>query len=303
MRPAGTALAFAALVALATGPAAAQELEPRAYAPNPVGANFLIAAYGHQSGDILFDPTVPITDASASLNSLVFGYGRTFGLFGRSASVGIGVPYVWGRMEGNVGEEFREITRSGMADSRLRLSVNLLGGPALTPREFAARKHGPTLGASLVVQAPTGQYDPAKLINLGTNRWAFKPEVGFSFPAGRWTLEAYAGVWVFTTNKDFYGGKTFEQDPLASFQAHVAYTFRPRMWLAADATYYAGGRTYTDRVGATEQQNNSRVGLTFALPIGKHHSVKLAWANGVTARVGDQVSIYTVAYQFLWLDR
>ncbi len=303
MRPAGTALAIAALVALATGPAAAQELEPRAYSPNPVGANFVAAVYGYQEGDLLFDPTVPITDAEAFVNSAIFGYVRTFGLFGRTASAGVVVPYVWASMNGNVYEDRRDITRSGLADSRWRLSVNLLGGPAMTPGEFAKRRPGPTLGASLTVNAPTGQYDGAKLANLGTNRWAFKPEVGFSYPVGPWAFELYTGVWLFTRNSDFFGGKVFEQDPLLSLQAHVAYTIKPRMWVAFNTTYYAGGLTHTDGVAATERQNNSRVGLTFALPIGKRHSLKLAWARGVTTRVGDKVDMYQIAYQFFWLDR
>lgn len=291
------------VVALAGRPAPAQELEPRAYSPNPVGANFVAAVYGYQAGDLLFDPTVPITDAEAFLNSAVFGYVRTFGLFGRTASAGVVVPYVWASMNGNVGEDRRDITRSGLADTRWRLSVNLLGGPAMTPGEFAQRRPGTTLGASLTVNAPTGQYDGTKLINLGTNRWAFKPEVGFSHPVGRWAFELYTGVWLFTRNTDFYGGKTFAQDPLLSLQAHVAYTIKPRMWVAGNATYYAGGLTSTDGVDASQRQNNSRVGLTFALPIGKRQSLKVAFARGVTARVGDKVDIYQVAYQFFWLDK
>lgn len=303
MRASRTPLALAALLVVAAPPAAAQELEPRAYSPNPVGANFVAVVYGYQDGDLLFDPTVPITDAQAFLNSAIFGYVRTFGLFGRTASAGVVVPYVWGSLNGKVMEDRQEITRSGLADSRWRVSVNLLGGAALTPGEFAKRRPGTTLGASLTVNAPTGQYDGAKLINLGTNRWAFKPEVGFSQPLGRWAFELYTGVWLFTRNSDFYGGKTFEQDPLFSFQAHVAYTIKPRMWVAANATYYAGGLTSTDGVAASERQNNSRVGLTFAMPIGRRHSIKAAWARGVTARVGDKVDMYQIAYQFFWLDK
>src|SRR5262249_59337222 len=95
---------------------------------------------------------------------------------------------------------------------------SLIGGPALTPREFAQRHPRPTLGMSLVESAPTGQYDPAKLISISANRWAVKPELGLSYPAGRWTLEAYAGVWLYTDNDDFYGGQRRVQSPLATVQ-------------------------------------------------------------------------------------
>lgn len=290
------------LALLAVSPARAQELEPRAYSPNPTGANFVVAVYGYQAGDVLFDPSVPITNAKAYLNSAVFGYGRSFGLFGRLASVGVVVPYVWASMNGDVYEERRDITRSGLADVRLKFTINLLGQPAMKPAEFMKRKPQSTLGFSLAVQAPTGQYDSTKLINLGTNRWSLKPELGFYHPAGRFTFEAAAGVWFFTENTDFFGGKVFEQNPLLSFQAHVSYTFRPRMWVAVNATYYSGGLTTTNGVDASEKQNNSRLGLTFSYPIGKQHSLKVAWAKGVTARVGDKVDIYSLGYQFLWFD-
>ncbi len=198
--------------------ASAQELEPRAYAPNPTGANFVLMAYGRSTGGVVFDPSVPITNVSAHVNTTALFYGRTFGLFGRSASAAVQLPYGWGTVEGDVFEERRSIYRSGLADLRLRLTTNLLGGPALPPREFAQRRPRTTLGASVVVTAPTGQYDPAKLINLGTNRWAFKPELGLSWPKGRWFVELYAGAWLFTDNRDFFGGSRREQQPLGSLR-------------------------------------------------------------------------------------
>lgn len=301
----GTALiaTSALLTFLAAHLASAQELEPRAYSPNPIGANFIVAAYGYQAGDILFDPTVPITDAKAFINSTAFGYGRSFPLFGRLASVGVVVPYIWASMNGNVGDDHRDITRSGLGDSRVKLTINLIGGPALRPREFMQRKPATTLGFSFAVQAPTGQYDGTKLINLGANRWSFKPELGLYHPAGRFTLELSAGIWLFTDNTDFYGGRTFEQDPLVSIQGHVSYTIKPRMWLAINGTYYSGGLTYNNGAPASEKQNNSRIGMTFSMPLGKQHSIKLAYAKGVTTRVGDKVDMYSVGYQFLWFDK
>ncbi len=227
-------------------------------------------------------------------------YSRTFGVFGRSASVGLAVPYLWGTVEGEVFEQHGRVRRSGLGDGRLRLSVNLVGGPALPPGEFAKRRPGSTLGASVVVSAPTGQYDPAKLINLGGNRWAVKPEVGLSHPAGRWVFEAYAGAWLFTDNPDFFGGSVREQGALGTFQAHASYTFRPRLWLAADATYYTGGRTTIGGTLRNDFQKNSRVGLTLAVPVGRRHSVKLSWATGATTRIGGDFQTLAVAWQYLW---
>lgn len=280
----------------------AQEIEPRAYSPSPVGANFLVFGYAHSSGSVLSDPSLPVDDIHADLDVTAPAYGHTFPLFGHVASATLVTPYVRGDIVGSVGENRREIYRSGFADARFRFAANLLGGPALTPAEFARRIPSTSLGISLTVAIPTGQYDSRKLINLGANRWAFKPEIGLSHPTGRWYLESYAGVWLFTTNNDFFDGARRKQAPIASLQGHASYTFRPRMWAAVDATYYAGGTTTTDGIHKADRQSNSRVGLTFAVPIGIRQSLKLSWSDGATTRIGSDFSSYGIAWQYTWLD-
>jgi len=304
-RSSGGSRAFLAVMVLllAAGRSAAQQLEPRAYAPNPSGANFALVNYGYQSGDVVFDTSLPITNVTANINSTAAAYVRTFGLFGRSASAGIVLPYVWGHLQGDVGEQAREIHRSGLADTWLRLATNLLGGPAMTPAEFMTHKPSTTLGMSLFVVAPTGQYDPSRLINIGSNRWSFKPELGVSHPMGKWVFEVYAGVWLFTNNNDFFGGHVREQAPLGSTQAHVSYTFRPRLWVAADYTYYWGGRTTVDGVLNADFQHNSRFGLTLAVPVAKNQSIKVSWSKGAATRLGANFTTYTIAYQVLWFDK
>jgi len=292
--------AAAAALAFVAASAAAQELEPRAYSPNPTGANFVLAVYGHTSGSVVFDPSLPFENVNASVNASTLLYGRTFGLFGRSASAGLGVPYVWGDMDGEVLEEYRSIRRSGLADMRLRLAVNIIGGPALPRAEFAKRRPRTTLGAGLVVSAPSGQYDPAKLVNLGANRWAVKPEIGVARPAGKWMLEAYLGAWLFTDNPNFYGGQRREQSPLGTAQAHVSYTFKPRLWVAGDATFYTGGRTTVGGKRNADLQKNSRLGLTLAVPITRHQSLKASWATGFTTRIGGDFETLLVGWQYLW---
>jgi hypothetical protein len=210
---------------------------------------------------------------------------------------------VWGSIEGEVQEERRRITRSGLADMVSRLTVNILGGPALTPEQFAARKPETTLGFSLVTVAPTGQYFPDRLINIGANRWAFKTELGLSQPAGKWSLEAYAAGWFFTTNNDFFGGQVRTQKPIWAFQGHVAYAFRPRLWLAASATYYTGGETSLDGVPRADLQKNSRISLTGSIPLGRQQSLKLFWARGATTSIGADFTTYSITYQLLWFDR
>jgi len=292
--------AVAGLSLLAAVPVSAQELEPRAYAPSPTGANFVLLTYTRTTGDVLFDPSMPVTDVVARINSTALVYGHTFGLHGRSASLGLAVPYVLGTLEGNLAGEFTGVRRSGLGDTRLRFAMNLLGGPALNPREFAQRRPRTTLGLSAVVSVPAGQYDPAKLVNLSTNRWAVKPEIGLSHPRGRWTFDAYAGAWFFADNHNYYGGSIRQQEPMVLLQAHVSYTIRSRLWVAADGTFYAGGRSTVDSVKKDDRQENSRAGLTLSVPIGQHHSVKLSWAQGTTTRIGGDFRTLALAWQYLW---
>jgi hypothetical protein len=279
-----------------------QELEPRAYSPAPVGLNFAIAAYGRSEGGVLTDPSAPISNIEAKLNFGAAGYGRTFGLAGHSASALLVVPYVWGDIKGEVFEEARAITRSGIGDAKLRLAMNLIGGPALTPKEFRQREQKMTLGTSLSIVAPTGQYDPDKLINIGLNRWAFKPEIGLMIPHDRWMFDAFAGVWLFTDNTDYFGGVRREQDPMPTLQGHVSYTVRPGLWVAFDATYYFEGQTTVNGVRQTDRKDNTRAGITASVPIGKQNSLKVNWSRGATTRIGSNFTTWGIAWQHTWIN-
>ncbi|HET9298994.1 MAG TPA: transporter [Candidatus Polarisedimenticolaceae bacterium] len=292
--------------ALALGaflPAAAQQLEPRAYSASPVRTTFVGAAYAHSSGDVVFDASLPFTDVSARIHVVAPFYLRTFGLLGRQASVGLVVPYVWGTVEGNVQEAFRRADRSGFGDVGVRLAVGLAGAPAVSPAEFRNRKPSTFFGASLAVTAPTGEYDPSKLVNLGTNRWAFKPELGVSHPLGKWWIEGYAGVWLFTHNDDFFGGQHRAQDPLTVVQGHVIRVFAPGLWAALNGTYYAGGSTTLNGVQNADRQENSRVGATLAIPLRQGQSLKLAAAEGTSTRVGSSLTTFGITWQKIWLEK
>lgn len=286
-------------------PGLAQDLEPHAYSASPVGLNFVVLGFGRSTGSVLFDPTLPISNVDANLNIPAVGYGRTFGLFGRQALVTAGLPYVWGDISGDVGEQRRSIRRSGLADVRVRFSINLRGNPARSRAEFAKlRKRSFIIGTSVTVSAPTGQYDPAKLINIGTNRWAFKPEFGISYPVKKsLDLDLYFGAWLFTHNPDFFPGKRLrQQDPVLALQGHVSYTFRPRLWIAADMTWYRGGAATVDHAAPTGEQNNTRAGVTFSMPLSTKQSLKLAYSGGTSARIGSDFKTLSVAWQYSWFD-
>lgn len=297
--PTGLGLALV-LMGLISTQASAQELEPGAYAPSPKDFNILIGALTYKSGDLAFDPSGPIENASAGIGVGAVGYVRTLGLWGRLANVGFVVPYVRGNVKGDYLGDYHDVFRSGQGDPRLRFAINLRGGPALTLKEFMAYKRKWNLGVSLAVGVPLGQYDSSKLINIGSNRWSFKPEIGLSRTFGRWRFEGAAGAWVFTDNDDFFGGVTRSQDPIGSFQFHVIYTIRPRMWIAYDANYYTGGRTSYGAGKNEDLQSNSRMGLTFAMPVNRTNSFKVSYSRGAFTTIGADFHSIGVAWQVIW---
>ena len=288
------------MLVVASLSAQAQELEPRAYRTLPTGFNFAVLSYSFSKGNVVTDATSSVQDLSLDANIAGFGYLRSLGIFGRSSSVTLQVPYVF--MSGTAVLDGEPVsgTRTGTADARLRLAVNLLGGPALAPAEFARYRQRRNLGVSLTVGVPTGEYKSSQRVNLGSNRWSLKPEVGYSSIKGRWILEAAAGVWFFTTNDEFFGGTTLRQDPITSVQAHASYNISRRVWLAVDGNWFTGGSTEVNGAELTALQSNSRGGLTLSVNVARGQSLKFAAQTGVFTRTGADFDVATIAYQFGW---
>ncbi len=292
--------ATAVVLAVGASPAAAQSIEPRAYSNVPVGVNFLIGGYAYTRGGVSFDPALPVSDPRLTTSSAVLAYARALDLWGKSGKLDVVVPYTW--LSGSASQQGERIDREvdGLGDPLLRLSVNVFGAPALRLPEFKDYEQDLILGASVQVSVPVGQYDETRLVNLGTNRWFFKPEIGASQALGRWTLEAQASVTFFTDNQDFFNGNTREQAPLYSLQGHAIYNFPRGTWASLDATYFAGGRTTLNGDVNEDRQQNWRVGATLAFPVDLRNSVKLYASRGVSARTGNSFDLIGVAWQYRW---
>jgi len=294
-------LGLAALVSLAAAsPAAAQDLEPRAFSPAPTGLNFVALGYGYSWGNVLFDPAIPIEDGEAKVSTVLAAYVRTINFFGMSGKVDAVVPFAaYGKWKGLVDGVQDSTTRTGFGDPSFRLSVNFIGAPALDLPKFAKHKFGTIVGASLQVRAPLGEYDPTKLINLGSNRWTFKPRVGISQPFGRWIVEGHATAWIFTDNPDALGFR-LSQDPLWALDGHFARLFGKGIWASVDVGYIIGGRTATDGEPSSETQKSARVGATLAIPLATRHSIKLGYFTGLYTRLGSDFDNLYVLYQYRW---
>ena len=289
-------------LALAT-PAPGQVLEPRLYSNAPTGLNAVAFGYSYSIGSLEFDPALPIEDADGNGSVIPVGYVRTFGLAGKSAKLEVVLPIAWGHYEGFLEGEFRTRDLAGIADPSFRLAVNLIGSPALGPREFRDFRQGTILGVSLQVRPPLGSYEPDKLLNLGTNRWTFRPEIGLSQVWRKWFFELAGAVWLFTDNNDFFGGQLFEQQRLSAVKGSIIRGFKPGLWAALSVGYGTGGKTIVEGIPRNTFQKNWRFMASVSLPVRPGQAIRLFAISGIRQRVGSDNDVFGALYQITWMDK
>jgi hypothetical protein len=280
--------------------ASAQELTPRAYWPAPHGTKIFVAGYAYSTGDIVTDPSLPLVGVDSRIGKGVLAYQQTTSIAGRTANVQFELPYVDGTTTGEFQGRPAGSDVSGIGDISATLSVNLMGAPSMTPTEFQAFRQNPKpiLATSVRVVAPTGKYEPDKLINVGTNRWAAKLKLGYLQPMpGKWVLEMAAGVWFFQDNDEFLGG-TREQEPITALDLSMVKRFRPGFWGSIDANYYLGGRTTVDGSRLEDFQRNSRLGFSLGLPIEGRHAIKASYSTGVLTESGGDYNTIILNYLY-----
>jgi hypothetical protein len=281
----------------------AQDLSPRAYLITPLRSNVVNLTWSFYDGGINVNGSIPVTGATGIYHLPSISYYHAFGLFGQSANVTVVLPYGVGTFEGNVFGTQRSVYRSGLLDLTLRFSINLIGGRAMPLDEFLKWKQKTLLGASVKVGAPTGQYNGTKLVSWGINRWAVKPEIGYSHRMEQWIIDAYGGVWFFTINNAFFSTPPLPQTegPIGSFEGHLSRQLgkSPRLWASLDANYWFGGTTTLGGVQRPDtRQSSSRLGGTFSLPITKHQSLKFAYSYGTYIRFGGNYQNVQLSWQY-----
>jgi hypothetical protein len=283
----------------------AQELDPRRWSHLPIGTNFAGAVYAYTEADISVDPVLRIENVKKEMHTWAVKYIRTFELFQKSARIGFAQGYQKGRWTGLIDGVPTSIKRSGLSDSVLRFAINLYGAPPLEGEEFAAYRARvdveTIVGTALVVQLPTGDYNDDKLINIGTNRYTFRPQLGVVHNRGKWSMELTGGVWLYTDNNDFFNGNKREQDPLYTLQTHLVYTFRPGLWAAASAGYGYGGESTVNGEEKNDRRGNLAWALGLGYPITRQLGVKVAYLGTRTQEsVGQDSDSIAVGLSIFW---
>ncbi len=281
----------------------AQELEPRLFSNAPIGTNYSVLAYSYSRGNIFLDPSTPIEDLTASLHASVLGYARVIDVFGMSGQLDAILPFASGNWEGAIDGVDSTRTVTGLGDPALRFSVRFLGSPATRAAEFGEYEQGTIVGGALQIRVPIGQYDRTKLINLGSNRWVFRPQLGVSHRTGDLVVESIVSAWLFTRNDEFRNGNSLSQMPIGAIQTHASYIFRPGLWVSGNVAYWSGGRTVINGDERDTRRSNWRFGGTLAVPVSGPHSIKIALLSGVASGAGSDYDTFVIAYQYRWGGR
>jgi len=272
---------LAQLLFLCASPCSAEELEPRRWAHLPIDTSFFGTAYAYTEADISFDPVLKIENGKAEIHTWAAKFIRTFSLFNRTARIGLLQAYQDGRWSGLLDGVQEKVTRHGWSDTLVRFAINLYGSPPLKGQEYlryrTAVNNETIIGAGLSVQLPTGEYLEDKLINLGTNRYTFRPQLGVVYTRDKWSLEVTGMVALYTENNDFLNDKKLEQDPLYIMHCHLIYSFRPGVWAGASAGYDYGGRSTVDGDSKDDRKQNLGWALSFGFPVSRHLGAKLAY--------------------------
>lgn len=283
----------------------AQDIEPRRWSHLPIGSNFIGGAYAYTTGDIFLDPVLKIEDGEFYLHTAAVKYIRSFEMLGKSARVDLTQAYQSGEWSGLLNGVPASVARDGWADTQLRFAVNLFGAPPLAGKEFAdyrARTEPETIvGAGLAVVLPTGEYFEDKLINLGSNRFTFRPQVGVVHNRGKWSMELTTAAWFFTDNDEYFNGKHLEQAPHFTGESHLIYTFRPGLWLSASVGYGVGSETTVNGVSSDNQQSNLGWGLGLGIPINRNLGLKIGYVGiRAHARTGADTDTITSGFSVMW---
>ena len=240
------------------------------------------------------------------LHSALFKYTHIFAFSDHVARFDFIQAYQDVFWSGTVSGAPRTRSQSGLSDTVLRFSMNLIGDPPMTAEEFAkhrktAANNDTLIGVGLAIHLPTGTYDETKLLNLGSNRFTFRPQIGIVHTSGPWTFEVDGEVWLYSDNDEFWNGNHLDQDPLLATQANIVYTFRPGLWAAAGLAYGDGAAATVNGIDKNDIRRNFAFGASLGLPIDRKTGIKLGYIGFRTQEnIGTDLDNFIFAVSRMW---
>ena len=297
-------LLFASVVLLALhvpDQARAQFTDAHSYDNTPVGINQLELSYAYVHANASIDNSLIIAGAKLNLNQGTINYTRYFGLAHHLMWVNAGVPLAG--LNGEVSGTSIRGSIAGAGDSSYQVGALLKGGPALSVAQFKNYKPLTILGVSLTMTAPTGLYQANKILNLGADRWSFRPEIALTHPFGpeqKWQLDAYANAYFYTDNTSYHGREILREEPLPGLEGHISYAFNGNVWASLDTRYSFRATTFVNGVDQGNPQRNFILGSEMNVNINTQNSLVFEFAKALVHQNGPALVGFSVKYDYTW---
>ncbi|UYL09910.1 transporter [Bdellovibrio sp. SKB1291214] len=232
----------------------------------PFDTNLLFIYYTYSNNEVSIDPSLPIDGVSVNANVPIIRYARSFAINGKIGGIQLIVPY--GFVDARITGTNMTTSAQGWGDVNTILFANLFGAPALTRAQFVKWTPEDYLTAAVGITAPTGSYHEDSILNIGKNRWSFKPQLSYGTYLSRRTLLAInANVQIFTDNDGYKNRERLSQDLLYGLELHLSRDINNTIWVAGDGFYAYGGETKIDGAHQNNWQRTLRVGLSAGLKI------------------------------------
>ena len=279
----------------------AQFTDPRNYENTPVGTNQVELGYAYVHANASLDTSLIVAGARLNLNQGIIDYTRYFGFFHRLMWVEASVPVAG--LSGSITGTNVQGSTTGAGDSSYALAVLLKGGPALTAEQFKNYQPTTTLGLSLTMTVPTGSYQANKILNLGSGRWSFKPEIAWSHPFGReqrWDFDAYGNVSFYTDNTAYHGKNILRQGALPGVEGHLSYSFTDNVWASLDTRYAFRGSTAVNGVPQDNAQQDFVLGAEINIFLSERNTLIFEFGKALVHDNGPAVVGFSVRYDYTW---
>jgi len=282
-----------------------QDVEPRRWNSLPLGTNAIGGGYAFTFGDTNFDPILEAEDVTIEFNSFIVSYVRPFKLANKLARIDVLLPYTIAKWEGLLSGNPAKVKRNGLSDPRIRLSMNLIGSPPSGPKELqeylVAHPINTTVGVSVAIRLPIGQYYDDKLLNLGDNQFKIVPQIGIVHNRGKWSYEFTASGIFYTKNNDFLNVNEKKQDPTLGLQAHIIRKFKPGYWASISSAYGLTGQSIINSEPISDERIDIIGSLAFGFPVAKMQGMKIAYfLSDTMTDIGANTNTFALGWSILF---
>ncbi|MDH3393868.1 MAG: transporter [Desulfobulbaceae bacterium] len=266
---------FFALFGFDAGEAVADN-DPRDYVPAPVGTNVFTLYYQHRWGDELYaqgEKAASDYRLRTDLSILKWTFFRQ--ISDKTVGAQLALPYAKADLDWNSGGVNQDA--EGIGD------IVMLAGfwPYENPKQRL------WWGVTGWVTMPTGDYDDAKAVNIGNNRWAFKGETNVTYGIQPdLLLEGTASLEMYTDNDSYLVVNTLEQDPVLTLEAHLSKNLSQTTSVSLDYFFHSGGETTLAGTAQDDCKRDHALQTTITFPLVGGWFTRLVYRNDFKVRNG-----------------